>query len=92
MKELNDLEKNAREEVLRIAKDNGMYFVVWSQHFGRKLVALENNSHIKPTVYHAIYEAFHDIVGKNDNEVFSSDIPDSVSWIDLLSIIKSIFV
>ena len=80
----------ARAELVKLAADNDMYFVVWWGHFGNYFVGVKNEQGRKPEIYKATYESFYDLIG--DDEVmfrFSFKVNDSsseiyFSWIDLL--------
>ena len=83
-------EDEARAELVRLAADNGMYFVVWWGHFGNYFVGVRNDRGLKPEIYKAIYESFYDLAG--DDEVMfrfgfeTSDSPSGTyfSWAELL--------
>ena len=80
----------ARAELVKLAADNDMYFVVWWGHFGNYFVGVKNERGRKPEIYKATYESFYYLIG--DDEVmfrFSFKVNDSsseiyFSWIDLL--------
>ena len=83
-------EDRARAELVKLAADNDMYFVIWWGHFGNYFVGVRNERGRKPEIYKAVYESFYDLIG--DDEVifrFSFKVNDSsseiyFSWIDLL--------
>lgn len=89
---MNDTEKEdcARTELVKLATDNDMYFVVWWRHFGNYFVGVRNKRGRKPEIYEVMYESFYDLAG--DDEVmfkFPFKVNDSsseicFSWIDLL--------
>ena len=89
---MNDIEKEdcARTELIKLAAENDMYFVVWWGHFGNYFVGVRNERGRKPEIYKAVYESFYDLIG--DDEVmfrFTFKANDSsseicFSWIYLL--------
>lgn len=82
-------ESLARNAIVKLAAENNLYFVCWSGHFGRYLVALKNTGDKDAEIYSAIYESYYDLVG-NDVEVFRFDIPmDNMRWQDLLTAAKA---
>ena len=85
-----ELEQDARDRIVSLAKDNHMYFVVvWSGNFGRYFVALKNKSGLAYNIYNAIYESYYDLVGDNDEEVVRFENPDMFTWRELLLIVKA---
>ena len=83
-----EIEKQARDAIVSIAKKNGWYFVVWYGHFSNQLCIVENTSKKTPEIYCAMYESFYGIVGK-DNVLFKYKLPSQFMWKDILSIVKS---
>ena len=83
-----DIEERARQEIVSIAKKNGLYFVIWNGHTSRQLVAIENKSRKEPNIYGVMYEAYYDVVNK-DPEKFCIKIQNKISWIDALTLIKA---
>ena len=89
---MNDTEKEdcARAELVKLAADNDMYFVVWWGHFGNYFVGVRNERGRKPEIYKAMYESFYDLTG--DDEImfrFRFKVNDNssemrFSWIELL--------
>jgi len=86
---MNNTEKEdcARAELVKLAADNDMYFVVWWGHFGNYFVGVRNERGRKPEIYEAMYESFDDLTG--DDEImfrFPFKVKDSSSetWIELL--------
>ena len=83
-------EDRARAELVKLAADNDMYFVVWWGNFGNYFVGVRNERGRKPEIYKAVYESFYDLIG--DDEVmfrFTFKANDSsskicFSWIELL--------
>lgn len=81
-------EEKARADLVGIAADNGMYFVVWRGHFGNYLVGVRNvRKRLEPEIYSAIYESFYDLVG-DDPEEFKIDLGEKFSWTDLLAAVS----
>ena len=94
-------ENCARAELVKLAVDNDMYFVIWWGNFGNYFVGVRNERGRKPEIYKAVYESFYDLIG--DDEVmfrFTFKANDSsseicFSWIELLQdaiplVVKSI--
>lgn len=94
-------EDRARAELVKLAADNDMYFVIWWGHFDNYFVGVRNERGRKPEIYKAVYESFYDLT--DDDEVIfrfpfkvnddSSEI--CFSWIELLqeaipAVVKSI--
>ena len=83
------IEDQARSAIVDIAVKNGLYFVVWSGHFGKYFHALKNNSGKTPEIYGAMYESYYDLVGDNDNIVFKFKMQSKICWRNLLHAIKA---
>jgi len=85
-----DEEDSARAELVKLAADNNMYFVVWWGHFGNYFVGVRNEQGRKPEIYEAMYESFYDLTG--DDEImfrFRFKVNDNssetcFSWVELL--------
>lgn len=83
-------EDRARAELVKLAVENDIYFVVWWGHFGNYFVGVRNERSRKPEIYKAMYESFYDLIG--DDEVmfrFTFKTNDSsseicFSWMELL--------
>ena len=85
-------EEQARAELVKLASDNGMYFVVWWGHCGNYFVGVRNEHGKKPEIYAAMYESFYDLTC--DDEVLFrfrfnlnrkvSESEMSFSWVELL--------
>lgn len=86
----SEKEEQARLELVKLASDNDMYFVVWWGHFGNYFVGVRNDRSIKPEIYKAIYESFYDLIA-DDKVMFrfgfqanDSSSKTAFSWVDLL--------
>lgn len=77
-------EDEARQELVKLAAANDMYFVVWSGHWSNYFVGLRNNSRKKPEIYGAMYEQFYDVV-KGDLILFKLSIGREFTWQELLA-------
>lgn len=92
--ELTPEEEDIRKQLVKIAADNDMYFVIWGGHFGNYFVGLRNTRKKQPEIYGAMYEMFYDVVG-GDTILFKTriDIKDScVPWQQMLEIAKAAIV
>lgn len=83
---MNATEKEdcARAELVKLAADNDIYFVVWWGHFGNYFVGVRNERGRKPEIYKAMYESFYDLTG--DDEVlfrFAFESDGLVSWLKI---------
>ena len=67
-KKMNDTgkEDRARAELVKLATNNDMYFVVWWSHFGNYFVGVKNEQGLKPEIYEAMYESFYDLTGGDE--------------------------
>lgn len=88
MSDIYSIEDLARKDVIDIAKKHNVYFVLWDGHFGRHFVYLENTGRLAPNVYSAMYESYNDVV-LTDKEVFRINVPNELSWSDILTIVKA---
>lgn len=82
-------EDEARQELVKLAADNDMYFVVWSGHWSNYFVGLRNSSRKKPEIYGAMFEQFYDVV-KGDLILFKRSIGWEFTWQELLQIVKPV--
>lgn len=81
-------EDEARKELVKLAADNDIYFVVWSGHWSNYFVGLRNNSRKQPEIYGAMYEQFYDVV-KGDLILFKLSIGWEFTWQELLRVAKT---
>jgi len=89
--ELTPEEEKIRRQLVKIAADNDMYFVIWGGHFGNYFVGLRNTRKKQPEIYGAMYEMFYDVVG-GDTILFKTriDIEGScIPWQKMLEIAKA---
>jgi len=88
---LTEEEEKIRQQLVKIAADNDMYFVIWGGHFGNYFVGLRNTSEKQPEIYAAMYEMFYDVVGgdairfKTRIDIKGSRIP----WQKMLGIARA---
>ena len=81
---MNDLHNcNARDAIISLGNANGLYFIVWTGHFGQYFVAFENQRKIQTEIYLAIYESIYDIA-MNDIVKFKFQISDCDTWESIL--------
>lgn len=80
-------EDEAHQELVKLAADNDMYFVVWSGYWSNYFVGLRNGSGKKPEIYGAMYEQFYDVI-KGDLILFRRSIGMAFTWQELLQIVK----
>ena len=84
-------EDEARKELVKLAADNDIYFVVWYGHWSNYFVGLRNSRKKEPEIYGAMYEMFYDVVG-GDTILFKTriDIEGScIPWQKMLEIAKA---
>lgn len=76
-------EDRARAELVKLAADNDMYFVVWWGHSGDYFVGVKNERGRKPEIYNAVYESFYDLTAGDEVMFifkFSSSSEMRFSW------------
>lgn len=71
---LTEAEEKIRQQLVKIASDNDVYFVVWYGHINNYFVGVRNCSKKEPAVYAAIYEMFYDLMGDEDRIIFQEGI------------------
>ena len=76
-------EDEARKELVKLAADNDIYFVVWYGHWSNYFVGLRNSRKKEPEIYGAMYEMFYDVV-ENDAILFKLTIGQEFDWRELL--------
>ena len=77
--ELTPEEEDIRQQLVKIAADNDIYFVLWYGHFNNYLVGLRNSRKKEPEIYVAMYEMFYDVAGE-DEELFRRSIGMEYDW------------
>ena len=84
-------EDELRAQLVKLAADNDMYFVIWDGHFSTSFVGLRNSRKKTPEIYGAVYEMFYDVIG-SDAILFTAriDINGSrIPWQKMLEIAKT---
>jgi len=90
--ELTPEEEKIRPQLVKLAADNDMYYVIWGGHFGNYFVGVRNTRKRQPEIYGAMYEMFYDVVG-GDAILFKTriDIKGScIPWQKMLEIVKTV--
>lgn len=81
--ELTPEEEDIRQQLVKIAADNDIYFVLWYGHFNNYFVGMRNSRKKEPEIYGAMYEMFYDVV-ENDAILFKLNIGQEFDWRELL--------
>ena len=77
--ELTPEEEDIRQQLVKIAADNDIYFVLWYGHCNNYFVGLRNSRKKEPEIYAAMYEMVYDVAGA-DKMLFRRNLGMEYDW------------